>query len=402
MQEQMRGQDNSMSINLPKNLAKLNAAAFETLGLPPIKIKSPPIFPSRQLAIMMARMFLVRTFATLAVLILVIQTLDMFGESGHVLAYPGNGSPALWHYVELRLPQLIDTFLPYTVLIGTLWTYITLNVNSEVIAMKSAGMSAHQILAPVIAASLGIALVSFAFNDRIVTRATDALERWSAAGYGPIPQEHIGVDNAWVLNGDNLVHADVVAGKGAGTVLHGVKIFVRKNGVLQSIITGEEARVQGQAWVMEKAQRFEIASGTATQLGQARVAEGVTPDRFTLPTLNSERVSLVPLSEDIQVLRAAGRQTTELQVGWWHKFSKPLSALLMPLLGSVAAFGLARSGRMNARLALGAVLGVLYFFVDNAAVSMGNIGSYPVFVAAWGPFFLFLLIGEAVLIRSEE
>jgi len=33
---------------------------------------------------------------------------------------------------------------------------------------------------------------------------------------------------------------------------------------------------------------------------------------------------------------------------------------------------------------------------------MGNLGAYPPILAAWAPFFLFLLIGEIVLIRSEE
>jgi lipopolysaccharide export system permease protein len=33
---------------------------------------------------------------------------------------------------------------------------------------------------------------------------------------------------------------------------------------------------------------------------------------------------------------------------------------------------------------------------------MGNAGAYPPMVAAWAPFILFLLIGEAVLMRTEE
>jgi lipopolysaccharide export system permease protein len=40
--------------------------------------------------------------------------------------------------------------------------------------------------------------------------------------------------------------------------------------------------------------------------------------------------------------------------------------------------------------------------VDNAALAMGSFGGYPPFLAAWSPFLLFLLIGETVLIRTEE
>ena len=46
-------------------------------------------FPSRTVALYMARMFLVRTFAVLAALVLVLQALDLLSESGNILAYAG-------------------------------------------------------------------------------------------------------------------------------------------------------------------------------------------------------------------------------------------------------------------------------------------------------------------------
>jgi len=72
------------------------------------------------------------------------------------------------------------------------------------------------------------------------------------------------------------------------------------------------------------------------------------------------------------------------------------------LLGAVAAFGLARSGRLFLRAVIGMALGFAYFVADNFGLAMGNLGAYPPFLAAWGPFLLFLLIGETVLIRTEE
>jgi lipopolysaccharide export system permease protein len=51
---------------------------------------------------------------------------------------------------------------------------------------------------------------------------------------------------------------------------------------------------------------------------------------------------------------------------------------------------------------IGMALGFAYFVADNFALAMGNLGAYPPFVAAWAPFLLFLLIGETVLVRTEE
>ena len=108
------------------------------------------------------------------------------------------------------------------------------------------------------------------------------------------------------------------------------------------------------------------------------------------------------LGDAIEDLRQAGRPTEEARTGWWHKISGPLSTILMPLLAATAAFGLARSGKVLLRATIGMALGFTYFVADNFSLALGNYGAYPPFLAAWAPFFLFLLIGEFVLIRQEE
>ena len=80
----------------------------------------------------------------------------------------------------------------------------------------------------------------------------------------------------------------------------------------------------------------------------------------------------------------------------------PVPASRTVIAPAVAAFGLARSGQLFVRALIGMALGFAYFVVDNAALAMGNFGGYPPLLAAWAPFVLFALIGETVLIRTEE
>src|SRR5437764_12809431 len=98
-------------------------------------------------------------------------TLDLLGESVMILVVPGNTDADLWRYVSLRIPLLISRFLPFSVLLGTLIAFVGLNQNSEVVAMKAAGLSAHQILAPLVIASIGIAAALFAFDELVVVNA---------------------------------------------------------------------------------------------------------------------------------------------------------------------------------------------------------------------------------------
>jgi lipopolysaccharide export system permease protein len=129
---------------------------------------------------------------------------------------------------------------------------------------------------------------------------------------------------------------------------------------------------------------------------------GVDPTRFTLAKVDPNDRDFMALGEAISELQAAGRPTEEARTGWWHKISGPLSTVLMPLLAATAAFGLARSGKVLLRASIGMALGFTYFVADNFSLALGNYGAYPPLLAAWAPFFLFLLIGEFVLIRQEE
>ncbi|EQB31710.1 LPS export ABC transporter permease LptG [Sphingobium ummariense] len=361
-------------------------------------------FPSRQISLYMARLFLTRTFAVLAMLVAVLLTLDLLGESGDVLAYPGNGDPQLWHYAALRAPQIVATFLPFSVLLGTLIMLATLNQNSEIISMKAAGLSAHQILAPLIVTALGVAIISFAFNERVVSRSTAMLSAWQAVDYGPVPPDSGVKANPWVLDGNNLVTARIVAGRGTAVQLRGVEIFNRVSNSLTTIIRAPKGHYDSasKSWVLEDAKQFDVSRGTARDLGTVRFGKDIRPDQFTLAKVDPDALTFSELQAAIADLHDAGRPTAELEASLWHKLSGPLSALLMPILGSVAAFGLARSGQLFIRAVMGMALGFAYFVADNFSLAMGNLGAYPPFLAAWAPFFLFLLLGETVLFRTEE
>ena len=67
-----------------------------------------------------------------------------------------------------------------------------LNAGSSIVIFKSAGISAHQILAPLVIAALGIAVVNFAFNERVVVKANKALSAWQAVNYGRVGKADAG------------------------------------------------------------------------------------------------------------------------------------------------------------------------------------------------------------------
>jgi lipopolysaccharide export system permease protein len=358
--------------------------------------------PSRRIALYMARLFVGRSLAVLVMLVMVLMALDLLGESGKILAVPGNGEPEIWRYVSLRVPMLASRFLPFAVLLGTLIALTSLNQNSEVVAMKAAGMSAHQVLAPMILASLMVAALAFAFNETVVVRASRTADAWSAVDYKPIPRDSGVLSNVWARDGGALIHARLVAGRGAAARLEGVTIYQREGETLRGMIDARSARQRPGGWRLYDARAYDTDMNVVHRHAVIDTLDGVEPTRFTLARINATSEDFGSLNQAIVDLDRAGRPTAEARSGWWHKISGPMSIILMPLLAGLAAFGLARSGQVLIRAAIGMALGFTYFLVDNLSLALGNVGAYPPFLSAFAPFMLFLFIGEMVLVRSEE
>ena len=359
-------------------------------------------FPSRNITFYMARLFVVRSFGVLMMLVLILMTLDLLGESGKILSVPGNDQGDVLRYVTMRAPQIIARFLPFSVLLGTLIAFAALSQNSEIVAMKAAGLSAHQILAPMFVASLAVAVISFGFNDAVVAPNTARLKLWQAAEYGTITADSDARNNVWVREGGDLINAGSVQGSANDTVLQNAQIYLRDDGGLRQVISASSARYTNGSWTLENSETFDVATTEVKTAKHMIVGKGITPDRFNVVKVDGDSLGFLPLMRAIEDLKSAGRRTDNLEGILWHKLSGPLSTLLMPLLAAVAAFGLARSGALFLRAVIGMALGFAYFVADNFALAMGNLGAYPPWIAAWGPFLLFLLIGETVLIRTEE
>ena len=358
--------------------------------------------PSRQIAFYMVRLFLTRSLAVLVALVLVLMTLDLLGESGKILAVPGNGEAELWRYVSLRLPLLIARFLPFSVLLGTLIAFVGLNQHSEIVSMKAAGISAHQLLAPLIVASTLISVAAFVFNETVAVKAARQVTAWSDNDYRPVPPESGIVSNVWILAGEDLVRASHVGGQGADFHAENLSIYQRRNGKLERIIQARHAEPQAGAWRLEDVRIYDSTMSVVRRVPELTALPGVEAERLLLARVDPDQTDYFTLKETIAQMERAGRPTAEARAGLAHKISGPLSTVLMPLLAALAAFGLARSGQVLLRATIGMALGFAYFVADNFSLAMGNVGVYPPLLAAWAPFFLFLLIGETVLIQSEE
>ena len=308
-------------------------------------------FPSRTLTLYLVKLFVVRILAVLLMLVLVLQMLDLLSEGGKILA-AGNSEGDLWTYVSLRVPQLISRFLPYSVLLATIITLATLNQHSEVIAMKAAGLSAHQILAPLLLAALGVAAVSFAFNERVVTRANATLDAWQAVDYGSAPRDSGVRSNIYVTDGPDIIAAATLTGTGEAMQMEGVTFYRRdENGMIGEQLRAPRATYADPGWRLDDPVRFDVRTAQAVPLEPLVVAQGLTPEQIAISSVDADAQGLAELSRAIAALNAAGRRTNELN-GKWEKIRATSRLSQVGLFGGAGL------------LLLASVFG--YFRMDNA------------------------------------
>ncbi len=131
-------------------------------------------------------------------------------------------------------------------------------------------------------------------------------------------------------DGDDLIAVQQVRGRGAATRLGNITVYDRTAGRLEAIITAPHGHRVANGWDIEPATRFDVASGKLQSLGRVTIAGDVRPDQFTLGNVNPDGLDFTQLNAAIGDLRDAGRPTKSLEGTLWHKFSGPLSAVLMP------------------------------------------------------------------------
>lgn len=360
--------------------------------------------PSRTLARYMVKMHLSRFFGVLIGLTVVLQMLDLLATADNVMAADGATWVSIVSYVSMRMPQLINQFVPFAALIATLLTLATLNQSSEITVMKASGLSAHRILLPLGIASLLIGMAHFIFNETIVTKANADLAYWEANDYAiDLPENNNLAGRTWLREGNSVVLVEAVSQIRNRVVLDRVSIFERDDmGRVEAMVKADFAWYQNGEWTLHEVRRFDANSHLLSVTPIVPWSIPTRPERFLALNVKADHVGFSELWQSMQRISEEGLSTDRLMASFLQKIAAPASTLLMPLLAAVAAFGVSRGGNLIIRLVFGMALGFSFFVADNFMLAMGEFGVAPPFLAAWAPFFLFLFVGYTVIFHTEE
>ncbi len=360
------------------------------------------------LSVYIARKFLAAFFGALGLIMGLIYLFDVIELLRRAATHGNAGLLVILEMALMKLPQMVQTILPFAVMIGAMSCFWAMTRSRELVVSRSAGISVWQFLAPVLGVVALIGLFDVTAFDPLsarMYRLYERLEDQQALRSGSPLQ--VNEDGLWLreTHGDEVVvvHADHVWQRGLTLRLRTVSVFVTdthmnfdyrleaKTGVLghNSFHLEDVALYRRERpVVLMPAYDFD------TDLTMARVM-----DSFATP----ETVSFWELPGFIRFFESSGFSASRQKLYFQSMLASPLLLCAMVLLA--AAFSVnpdMRSGGVAKRLAGGVVAGFLFYFFSKVIYALGLSATLPVLMAAWIPSLVAGLIGVAALFHLED
>jgi len=350
------------------------------------------------------RLFAIRFVGLLAFFVIVLQMLDLLNRSEAIMAADGATSDSIIRYITLRAPQIVSQFTPFAALLAIVVTLSTLNLSSEIVVMRAAGMSVHKVLAPIGVVCAIVATAHFVFHELVVVGATERLAYWEANDYAVgLKHDSATRTDIRVSYDGEIVSAASAARTTDGVRLSGVVIYdLDEGGLARSITEAKTALFEGGVWRLIEVREAGGATASATRRATQEWPTSLNPELLFALTLNPDRSSLATIIRQIAQLERDGADEKPATTSLLSRFSKPMATLVMPLLGAIAGFGVARQGNQLVRASAGAALGFVYFVAENLMLAVGKLGVVPPMLGAFFPFAMFLIVGFAILLAMES
>ncbi|MEL6371694.1 MAG: LptF/LptG family permease [Pseudomonadota bacterium] len=350
------------------------------------------------------RMFAIRFIGLLLFFVIILQMLDLLNSSKDINAAEGADFTSILRYISLRAPQIASQFTPFAALLSIVTTLTALNQRSEITIMRAAGMSIHKVLFPIGFACALIATIHFLMHEFVTVQSTAKLAYWEANNYavGLPPDDGTRTDVEFIF-GEDIIKAGSAVRRGGEVVMRNIRIIQRdQNGLPDTITNASEAIHRDNNWSLINGNTLNSATFAATPFDVSAWSTTLDPELLFSVSLNPDQSSLTAIGRQIDQLEKENADTRSAMTSLLSRFSKPMSTLIMPLLGALAGFGVTRQGAQLLRAVLGASLGFAYFVFENLMLALGKLGAVPAVFGSFFPFVLFLIVGFAILLSMES
>lgn len=304
------------------------------------------------------------------------------------------------------IPYFSNLFSPLFVFISVIFFTSKLADNSEIIAMKSTGMSFRRLLRPYMITAALIAATSFLLGAYVIPRGNVARVNFENRY---IKKKNIAsVDNVQLQVSPGVVafisHFDMNTKSGYGFSLDK---FVDKK--LVAHLTAQTIRydtlsAERYHWKLNmysirtlKGLREKLSSGAAMD-----TIISMEPSDFMYTSNQQETLTLPELKEYIQRQKERGAANiSPFEVEYHKRFATPFAAFILTLIG-VSLSCEKRKGGMGLSLGVGLALSFSYILFQTISATFAINAGWPAMISVWIPNIIFIMIALYLYRKTPE
>lgn len=286
-------------------------------------------------------------------------------------------------YVLLALPETLYKLAPSIILLGGLISMGAMATHSELVVMRSSGITISRITRSVLQAGLILAVLVGLVGEFIAPYASNMAKTLQATAM----DEQVlagGEHGLWARDGNRYFSIQRVL---PDMKLEGIRVYeLDANRKLKRMSYAQSAYFEKNHWVVEKVKHSVISE---TEVSAEKSAREEWPtliktDLFDVLKLDPEDMSATSLLEYSRYLEENELDASVYQLAFWMKLFTPLSCLVMLLIAMPLVFTSSpRTGGTGQRVIIGLLLGILFFIFNRAINQLGIVyGLMPVISAS--------------------
>ncbi|HEY5427078.1 MAG TPA: LptF/LptG family permease [Candidatus Tumulicola sp.] len=323
-----------------------------------------------------------------------------------------NDHAPLWAAVLVfawSLPGYIVWVIPMALLLGTLLAIQRLSSDSEITAMKSAGITFSRIVAPLLAVGIVMSFATLYLQEDLVPYANDQL----------VEIENAVINHTSAFNRDLTVSAPLPGGGRQMTIatayepnsralLHVTLIQYDNRNRPRQIVFADRAEFTADKWTLQNSSlyRFDPDGSVLAQPGipeqQVEIGENPTDLVKRIKNDDPDNMSRAQIAGVVRSGQLTENELKKYVTTYQEKLARPFACFVFILIAVPFGLRSVRAGGSSTGLGFGLSLAIVfvYYIVMTVCSFLGEAFLGAATLWAWMPNLIFTAIGLARLRRA--
>jgi len=291
-------------------------------------------------------------------------------------------------YVLLILPQRLYELAPSMILLGGLISLGSMATNSELVVMRSSGITVPRIVRSVLQAGFVLAMFVAVAGEYLVPYTTSMAKTLRATAMDDRVLAG-GAHGLWARDGNRYFNVQDVLPE---LQLRNISIYeLDDERLLKKVTHAERAHFENDHWVLNDVKHSIISNeGVSTSESKQELWPAlIRTELFNVLKLDPADMSALDLMKYGDYLNENELDAVPYQLAFWIKVFMPITCIVMLLIAMPLVLNATpRSGGTGQRVLIGLLLGILFYVFNRAVNHLGVVYGLPPILSASLPLMM--------------